>query len=200
MSIFKRSTPDVQPTTAVPAPETISQVRQPDALSNMAPPFAGTSPGVLPPAAAPIYSTRAPEASESPVAEKVRIAREAQQRAQDRIRNTVRHTKPSSPAPGVQRRPQEAMTSTWRQSRAPHAPSDPAACAQQGMLNLAWRWQEAGAPIRAIHTYVELLERYPGTPAAAAAVGQLVDLSAKLADEGQFHIALTIYDHLEHLA
>jgi len=42
--------------------------------------------------------------------------------------------------------------------------------------------------------------RYPGTPAAAAAVADLVKLSEKLTAEGQFHTALTIYDHLERLA
>jgi len=67
-------------------------------------------------------------------------------------------------------------------------------------LSLACRWQEAGAPIRAIHTYIELLTRYPDTAAAAAAVSDLVELSEKLADQGQFHIALAIYDHLEYLA
>jgi hypothetical protein len=204
MSIFKRSSPDVQPTSGAPAPETITQVRQPDPMASVMPPFA--APGVLPPAAAPFYSTQPPEARrteaavESPVAEKVRTAREAQQSAQERIRRTVRHTKVAPPAPGVQRRPPQQVVQASRRMAAPHVPADPAACAQAGMLNLAWRWQEAGAPIRAIHTYVELLTRYPGTEAAAAAVGELVDLSDKLASEGQFHIALTIYDHLEHLA
>jgi hypothetical protein len=204
MSIFKRSSPDVQPA-AVPAPETISQVRQPEPVATAMPPFASsTSPGVVPPPAAPIYSMRPPEpfrepTKESPVAEKVRTAREAQQSAQERIRRTVRHTRTAAPAPGVQQRaPQQAAPAPWRNPTR-HVPADPAACAQAGMLNLAWRWQEAGAPIRAIHTYVELLGRYPGTPAAAAAVGELVDLSEKLALEGQFHIALAIYDHLEQL-
>jgi hypothetical protein len=76
---------------------------------------------------------------------------------------------------------------------------DPVVAAQTGLLNLAWRWQQAGAPIRAIHTYVELLTRYPDTPAAAAAVADLVELSEKLAHEGQFHTALGIYDQLEEL-
>ena len=82
----------------------------------------------------------------------------------------------------------------------PLDPSNPAACAQAGLLSLAWRWQDAGAPIRAIHAYVELLTRYPDTPAAAAAVTDLVELSEKLVEEGQFHTALAIYDHLEQLA
>jgi hypothetical protein len=85
------------------------------------------------------------------------------------------------------------------QAREPHHGFDPVAATQAGMLNLAWRWQEAGAFIRAIHTYVELLTRYPDTPGADAAVADLVELSEKLVEHGQFHTALAIYDHLEEL-
>jgi hypothetical protein len=46
---------------------------------------------------------------------------------------------------------------------------------------------------------VELLTRYPDTPAAGAAVSDLVELSEKLVGEGQFHTALAIYDQLERL-
>jgi TolA-binding protein len=73
------------------------------------------------------------------------------------------------------------------------------AATQAGMLNLAWKWQEAGSPIRAIHTYIELLHRYPDTPGAAAAVADLVALSEILTKQGQFHTALAIFDHLEEL-
>ena len=73
------------------------------------------------------------------------------------------------------------------------------AAAQTGLLNLAWSWQKSGAPIRAIHTYVQLLSRYPGTPAAAAAVADLVELSETLANQGQFHTALAIWEQLEEL-
>jgi TolA-binding protein len=71
---------------------------------------------------------------------------------------------------------------------------------QSGLLSLARRWQEDGSSHRAIHAYVELLTRYPETPAAAAAISDLVELSESLAREGQFHAALGIYDHLEQLA
>ena len=194
MSIFKRTAPDVQQATAPSS--------QAGTETLMAP---GATPGVVPPAAAPIYSTRPAEPArvesepESVVAEKVRVAREAQQSAQERVRVAVSRARGPVAAPGVQRRrvvPAAAAT--------PMAPStallDPQATAQTGMLHLAWRWQEAGAPIRAVHTYVELLRRYPGTAAAAAAVTDLVNLSEKLANEGQFHTALAIYDHLEELA
>ena len=76
---------------------------------------------------------------------------------------------------------------------------DRMAATQAGLLKLAWKWQEAGAPIRAIHTYIELLTRYPDTPGADAAVADLVELSDILTEQGQFHTALAIYDHLEEL-
>lgn len=177
MSIFKRSSSDTQ-TATVPAPS--------------------TPPGVVPPAAAPIYSTRPPEPApqgEGLVAEKVRKAKEAQQSAQEKIRVAVRR------ATGTGSPPTASCVTPRAFLRPPMAPrtSSSEACAQAGLLNLAWMWQEAGAPIRAINAYVELLERYPDTPAAASAVEDLVKLSEKLAGEGQFHTALKIYDHLEQL-
>jgi hypothetical protein len=187
-----------------------------------------SAPGVVPPPAAPIYSMRPPEApqadedAQSSLAEKLRMAGEALQRMQESVQGGVqgslkgglqgsvqgnlevavqrRRTAPSS-ATRVRRssaqRPAEAARAPRTQA---HQPFDPMRAAQAGLLSLAWSWQEAGAPIRAIHTYVELLTRYPGTPAAAAAVADLVKLSEKLSAEGQFHTALTIYDHLECLA
>jgi hypothetical protein len=74
---------------------------------------------------------------------------------------------------------------------------DPLRAAQTGLLKLAWSWKQAGAPIRAIHAYMELLFRYPDSAAADAAVADLVELSDALVSEGQFHTALAIYDHLE---
>jgi len=206
MSIFKRSSGDVQQSSAAAAVETITPGRQSDPQAGLSSPLAapGAAPGVVPPPAAPMYSVRPPESqrgesgAESSVAEKVRKAKEAQQNAQERIRLAVRRARSASPPPGVQRRPTHQMAVTPQSRR--HYPSDPAVCAQNGLLSLAWSWQEAGAPIRAIHTYVELLMRYPDTPATAAAVADLVTLSEKLAGEGQFHTALAIYDHLEYLA
>jgi hypothetical protein len=46
---------------------------------------------------------------------------------------------------------------------------------------------------------MQVLERYPDTAAAAAAVSDLVEISDILAHEGQFHTALAIYEHLEEL-
>jgi len=163
----------------------------------------------VPPPAAPIYSMRPPESAprfdaqaESSVAETFRRAREAQQWAEEIAEETMAAVAPRAQAPtrsprgAVRRRAQR--TSQPEGARHRHV-FDPVAAAQAGLLNLAWRWQRAGAPIRAIHAYMELLVRYPDTPAAAAAVADLVELSDRLAREGHFHIALGIYDQLEEL-
>ena len=76
-------------------------------------------------------------------------------------------------------------------------PCDTERGAQAALLNLAWTWQESGAPIQAIHAYVELLNRYPETAAADAAVADLVELANKLVGQGNFHTALGIYRELE---
>lgn len=191
MSIFKRSTSEAP----APAPAQAPQ--------------ATAAPGLVTPAATPMLSTRPADAApriegatESVVAEKVRTAREAQESAQEKVRLAVRRTRTMPPLPpGAQRQTLPATTSVATCApRSPYAPTDPVAYAQAGLLGLAWRWQEAGAPMRAIHAYVELLQRYPGTTAASAAVADLVHLSEKLAAEGQFHTALLIYDHLDQLA
>jgi hypothetical protein len=186
MSIFKRSSGDAQQTTAAPP---------------LVPP--GAAPGVVPPRSAPMYSTRPPDSAGrvegypgNSVAENVRMARDAQLKArasvQAGVRGAVARTKtPACPAPGVQMRPAPAQP----RARPPFA----ADCAQAALLNLAWSWQEAGAPIRAIHAYVELLHRYPDTDAADAAVADLMELTGKLAAEGQFHTALGIFEQLEEL-
>jgi hypothetical protein len=195
MSIFRRSSGDAPNTTTAPSPA--------------GPEGGPTAPGVVPPPAAPVYTMRPPEASpraeggaDSSVTERMRAAREQQESAAARVRLAVQGR---TAAPAAARRMQRPAPVHHAAPVTPHAlppfnPSDASACAQAGLLGLAWRWQEAGAPIRAIHTYVELLQRYPDTPAAEAAVADLVELSRKLTAEGQFHTALAIYDHLEHLA
>ena len=202
MSIFKRNDPgnvqQASPEANVPG----GHSEQP---ATLIPPF--VPPGVVPPPAAPMYSMRHPESGPqvegdtvSLVAERVRSAREAQQSAQDRVRVAVQRARTSTSAATVTRRraPQQAAPARAVRPDTGQA-FDPLRAAQTGLLNLAWSWQESGAPIRAIHTYMELLHRYPDTPAADAAVADLVELSDKLADEGQFHTALAIYDQLERL-
>lgn len=190
MSIFKRQDHgDAQQTIAAPNPEAGTPGGQADSPATGMPPF--VSPGVVPPPAAPMYSMRVPEPTlrleadaEISLGDGARRTKEAQQSARELAQASAL----------------AAQRAKRRSPRLRHRRFfDPVVAAQTGLLNLAWRWQQAGAPIRAIHTYVELLTRYPDTPAAAAAVADLVELSEKLAGEGQFHTALGIYDQLEEL-
>jgi hypothetical protein len=204
MSIFKRNDPaETQQAvdTAVAEPGAQGKSEQ---QAKLMPPFVTT--GVVPPAAAPMYSMRPPESGAaerdtgSLIAERVRTGRGTQENVQDRLRIALQRTRmASSQAKAGRGRPQAPVGTRTMQSPT-HVSFDPVRAAQTGLLNLAWSWQEAGAPIRAINAYLQVLLRYPDTPAAAAAVADLVELSDKLAGAGQFHTALVIYDHLEQLA
>jgi hypothetical protein len=201
MSIFSRSS-NPQPPSVAPSTEALVDAGPPEQPTTAIAP----APGVVPPPAAPLYSTRPETAprveadAQTSVAEKVRIAKETQRDVREKVRLGVQRARSSMPARDTPKpQPRRVVPITTR-TAARAQTIDPVSVAQTGLLNLAWRWQEAGSPIRAIHTYMELLTRYPHTPAAAAAVVDLVDLSEKLAQEGQFHTALAIYDHLEHLA
>jgi len=206
MSIFKRSASAAQQATAVSSPDASTHSPAESAnASKFAPPSA--PPGVVPPPAAPMYSMRPPQAPphadgevEGSVAERTRAAREAQETAKNRVRLAVQKARTAvAPAPGARNRQGQLATPIAVCAPPARHQFDSATFAQNGLLNLAWAWQASGAPIRAIHTYVELLTRYPDTPAASAAVSDLVELSEKLASEGQFHTALAIYDELERL-
>ena len=189
MGIFRRDHSDVQQTSAASYPETGAQAGQLEQQALLMPPFmpapdGAAAPGVVPPPAAPIYSMRPPESGLRADGGADGLGSEM------RMASTV-----GAPAPRVRRRPL-----TRRPLRAgPQQPFDPRRCTQAGLLKLAWRWQEAGAPIRAIHTYMQVLTRYPHTAAAAAAVADLVELSEHLARHGHFHLALGIYEELEEL-
>lgn len=219
MAIFKRhEQSDVEQKDAARASGTGAPGGQPEQHSRVMPPFVAprgaAAAGVVPPPAAPVYSMRPAESAvrvddsaESSVAtlvaEKLRATSEEQDSLQGSLRVAMQRTKTEvAPAQGVRRRP--ARPAAPLPPRLAHAQApqgfDPSRAIQAGLLHLAWRWQQAGSPIRAIHAYMELLMRYPDTEAAAAAVADLVDLSEKLAREGQFHTALAIYEHLEHLA
>lgn len=189
MGIFRRDHGDVQQTSAAPYPETGATGSQLEQQAMLMPPFmpapdGAAAPGVVPPPAAPIYSMRPPESA-------TRADGSADGLAADSMRMASTVAAPATRA----RRPL-----TRRPARpVQQIPFDPTRCAQAGLLKLAWRWQQAGAPIRAIHTYMQLLDRYPHTPAAAAAVADLVELSEDLARHGHFHVALGIYEELEEL-
>jgi hypothetical protein len=184
-----------------------------------------TAPGVVPPAAAPVYSVPAaatlprsipplgsvphsvPPAgaiplleavAENPLTRSMTMASEAQENLQATLqrRRAVAVRAPDT-SMSLVRRP--APTRTRRARPRPRMPFDPEAYAQTGLLNLAYSWQQAGASVRAIHTYMQVLIRYPGTSAADAAVADLVEFADTLAEEGHFHTALSIYDQLEEL-
>ena len=203
MSIFTRSSPTPQQT----APDASAQ-KAPAKTTDVSPPSVpaqqAAAPGVVPPPAAPIYSMRAPEAAApAKSAEKPRVTADAQLKTRVDVEGGVRLARATSPATAVSRSVQRslqriAVTPTQRAEPIRQG-FDPSRAAQAGLLNLAWRWQEAGSPIRAIHAYMELLCRYPDTAGADAAVADLMALSDKLTEQGQFHTALAIYDQLEEL-
>jgi hypothetical protein len=217
MSLFKRHDQGGVQVSEAPSPRPgaeAGQAQQQARSSKLTPPFVSpvaasqpaAAPGVVPPPAAPIYSMRPPE-PEAPtaVAEKPRAPKDAQQSIQASVNGSVngsvqvavRRTRAASAASSLRSRPVQQPAASTPAARLPF---DAVRAAQTGLLNLAWSWQAAGAPIRAIHTYMQVLHRYPDTPAADAAVADLVELSQKLAGEGQFHTALAIYEHLEQLA
>jgi hypothetical protein len=190
MALFKRQdSTDAQQTTAATTAAT-AQV-----MATQVP----ATPGVVPPPAAPVYSTRPPEQPQRFELDAGTLVAE-QNKAQKSVRVAVQRTRTASAPPAPVKRPVKRPAPAAQWSTAQTRPTfDPVRCAQAGLLNLAWSWQEAGAPIRAIHAYMQVLTRYPGTPGAAAAVADLVELSDKLACQGHFHIALGIYDELEEL-
>ena len=150
-----------------------------------------SAPGVVPPPAAPIYSMRPPASAQRGDGLAMRARASAGvglQRTRSAAMNVV-----------AGRRQLTMQVSSRAVPQTPGEQFDPERFAQAALLNIAWRFQQVGAPIRAIHTYLELLSRYPDSAAADAAVADLADLSGKLAEAGQFHMALGIYDQLEDL-
>lgn len=197
MSIFKHSGSNVKEAPA-PSPQAAAVEGQGEQSGKLLPPFMppaaaqrpAAAPGVVPPPAAPVYSMRPPEpapradnAAAAAASDDVKRARAMAAAAQSMAARSVQRATPVAACPPAPSR----------------HPFDRMAATQAGLLKLAWKWQEAGAPIRAIHTYIELLTRYPDTPGADAAVADLVELSDILTEQGQFHTALAIYDHLEAL-
>jgi hypothetical protein len=117
------------------------------------------APGVVPPAAAPMYSTRLPEppprAVEGVVSETVTVAAEARRRARDQVQGSVavavRRTRSAEALTTTRGRAGQLTMQPREAPSRPPLPIDPSQFAQTGLLNLAWSWQRAGAPIRANH-------------------------------------------------
>jgi hypothetical protein len=76
---------------------------------------------------------------------------------------------------------------------------EPIGAMQAGLLRLAEAWRETGALFQCLNAYTEVLERFPGTGAARAAAEDMLSLAAVLEDQGQFHIALDVFDRLDRL-
>lgn len=66
-------------------------------------------------------------------------------------------------------------------------------------LRLARRWREAGMPYSAIYAYTQILERYPDTGVANAAIEELLDMAKELAEENKYYTALGIFNRIEEL-
>jgi TolA-binding protein len=77
---------------------------------------------------------------------------------------------------------------------------DPQGAARAGLINLATTWRDSGATYQAISVYTEVLTRYPGSSAAAAATEGLVEMARNLQEQGRFYTALSILRKLEDLA
>jgi hypothetical protein len=190
MALFRRNEPNAaQQTITPPTPQAGAPV-----LVTQTP----SAPGVVPPPKAPVYTTRPPEPQRIETDQASVVAE--QQNKQKSVRVAVQRTRTSAAPVALVKRPPKPVAAIAQWAPANTRPTfDPARCAQAGLLNLAWSWQRAGAPIRAIHAYMQVLSRYPGTAGAEAAVADLVELSDKLACQGQYHLALGIYDELEEL-
>src|SRR5215472_1772559 len=162
MSIFSRSASTPQQTTTAPAPEpgaptATADQAAPDKASTFAPPR-NAAPGVVPPPAAPVYSMRPAESerrvdtvADSSMSDSARMALKAKSHlAAQRARPVA------APAQARKRQLQQPAPAP-APKRAALQGFDPIRAAQTGLLKLAWSWQSAASPIRAIHTYMELI-------------------------------------------
>lgn len=65
------------------------------------------------------------------------------------------------------------------------------------ILRMARAWQAAGHVNEAIHTYTELLTRYPGTFVAQEAAEELHLLAQSYEKQGKYHLARSLYEKLQ---
>jgi hypothetical protein len=76
---------------------------------------------------------------------------------------------------------------------------DPKGVIRVGFLRLARNWKDTGQPYQAMHAYMMILERYPGTAVADAAVEDLMELAESFEQEGKFHSAMNLFNKIESL-
>ena len=74
---------------------------------------------------------------------------------------------------------------------------DPLGEVRVELLRMARHWQEAGAVHQAIAGYIDMMVRYAGMPAAAAAAEELLGMTAGLTQQGKVYTALDIFRKVE---
>jgi tetratricopeptide (TPR) repeat protein len=77
------------------------------------------------------------------------------------------------------------------------AQPDPTLRAQQAMLRMAGDMQTQGHVYEAVDMYVKLMDDYPDSEAARAAMNALMNLAQQLEQSGQPRLALEIYQIVE---
>jgi hypothetical protein len=77
---------------------------------------------------------------------------------------------------------------------------DPKGVIRVGFLRLARNWKDTGQPYQAMHAYMIILQRYPGTAVADTAVEDLMELAESFEQEGKFYSAMNIFNKIESLA
>ncbi|HEX6509429.1 MAG TPA: hypothetical protein VF221_17510 [Chloroflexota bacterium] len=88
-------------------------------------------------------------------------------------------------------RPRSDGTS-WHASRRPRYVYDPLGEVRVARLRQAWAWMDEGAIYQALSAYADMLSRYTGTPTAAAAAEDLLEMVRLLVQEGRFYTALDV--------
>ena len=73
---------------------------------------------------------------------------------------------------------------------------DAIAASRAELIRLAATWSDAGAPFQAIRIYTQVLERYPNSGAAVAAVDGLLNLARRLQQQGMYFTAAGILEKL----
>ena len=65
------------------------------------------------------------------------------------------------------------------------------------MLRMGQTWQKSGKLNQAVDTYLRLVRENPGTVEAEEAKGALLAIAGGYEQEGRYHMALDIFDHLK---
>jgi hypothetical protein len=76
---------------------------------------------------------------------------------------------------------------------------DPHGAIRVGFLRLARKWKDTGQLYQAMHAYMIILQRYPDTAVADAAVEDLMELAESFEQEGKFYSAMNLFKKIEEL-